>query len=120
VWMGPGAMKSAAMKQIAKEPGSEGLESASFILRDGAHGDLVYTGMYATKANADEAIRVTTDSIGMYASVWKSAIDMCPGLSVLGIENESDGRTVRLRVTHIPQALRAGLDCADRKAFDGM
>jgi hypothetical protein len=111
VWLGPGAMKGPAMKNVANEPGSRGLEGASIIVRDGVHGDLLYTGNYATSADADEAIRVTTDRIGMYASVWKSTLDSCPGLGVLAIENESSGRTVRLRVTHIPQALRAAMDC---------
>jgi hypothetical protein len=110
-WVGPHAMKSVAMKEFAKEPGSQGLESGSLILRDGMHGDLLYTGNYATAADAAEAIRVTTDRIGMYASVWKSEVDKCPGLAVLSIENESSGRTVRMRVTHIPQAIRALMDC---------
>ena len=119
-WMGPHTMKSAAMAEWTKEPGSKGLESASVILRDGAHGDLLYTGIYATSADASEALRVTTDQLGMYASVWKSAVDKCPGLSALSIENESDGRTVRIRVTHIPQGIRAAMDCESHDAFDKM
>ena len=119
-WMGPRAMKSSAMAEWSKEPGSKGLESASVILRDGAHGDLLYTGIYTTSGDAAEALRITTDQLGMYASVWKSAVDKCPGLSALGIENESDGRTVRIRVTHIPQGIRAAMDCEASDAFDHM
>ena len=105
------------MAELSKEPGSKGLESASVILRDGAHGDLLYTGIYTTTGDAKEALRITTDKLGMYASVWKSAIDRCPGLSVLAIEDESDGRTVRIRVTHIPQAIRAAMDCETNDKF---
>ncbi len=111
LWVGPNALKNPAMAETANEPGSKGLESAQLILRDGTHGDLLYTGLYTTKAFADEAVRITVDRLGMYASVWKSAVDRCPGLSVLGLENESDGRVVRMRVTHIPEAVRAALTC---------
>ncbi len=111
VWIGGQAMKTAAMADMNKEPGSRGLEAMTMIFRDGAHGDLVYTGSYATADDAASAARVTTEQIGMYASVWKSTRDKCPGLSVLTLETEQSGRTVRFRIAHIPEGLRAALAC---------
>jgi hypothetical protein len=110
-WMGGSAMKKPAMAEARKEPGSKGLESMTLVLRDGAHGDLIYRGVYETSADAESAIAVTNKELGQYASVWKSTKDKCPGLSVLTIESERSGRTVKLRIGHMPEAIRAGMAC---------
>jgi len=111
IWLGPDAMKKPVMAQAIKEPGSQGLESMTVLLRDGAHGDLQYTGTYATSADATNAERVSTEQIGMYASVWKSTRDRCPGLTALTLETERSGTTLRVRIAHIPEAIRAALHC---------
>jgi hypothetical protein len=114
LWIGPTAMKNPAMNKAANEPGSKGLESSRIVLRDGSHGDMLFTLVYDTKAHADEALKVTSDAIGSYASVWKSLLTDCPGLGVLGLENESDGRVVKAKVTHIPEAIRAAMACSKK------
>lgn len=111
IWVGPKAMKKPAMAEASKQPGSKGLESTTILLRDGAHGDLVYRGVYETTADAESAISVVSKQVGMYASVWKSTRDKCPGLSVLTLESERSGRVVQFRVGHIPEAIRAARDC---------
>ena len=110
-WLGGEAMKRPAMAEAMKEPGSRGLESMTLVLRDGAHGDLLYSGTYATTADAENAARVATEQLGMYASVWKNTRDKCPGLSALTLETERSGRTVSIRIAHIPEAVRAAMHC---------
>lgn len=110
-WMGGRAMKKAVMARASKEPGSKGLEAMTLLLRDGAHGDVIYTGVYETSADAENAMKVAGKELGQYASVWKSIEQKCPGVSVLALESERSGRTVRVRITHVPEALRAALAC---------
>ncbi len=110
-WLGGGAMKKPVMANASKEPGGRGLESMTIVLRDGAHGDVIYNGLYASSADAENAMQVATKEIGQYASVWKSARDKCPGLSALTIESERSGRSVRVRITHVPEGIRAALKC---------
>ena len=84
----------------------------TMLLRDGTHGDAIFTGTYATVDDAENAAKVATRDIGMYASVWKRARDKCPGLSVLTLETERSGRTLRSRIAHIPEGIRAVIACA--------
>jgi hypothetical protein len=113
IWIGPNTMKRAAMKEEANEPGSKGLEGARLILRDGAHGDLLYEGLYDTSAHADEAVAVINDQVGMYASVWKSLVDKCPGIGVMKFEAHASGRTATMHVEKIPQMIHAAIECSD-------
>lgn len=111
LWLGPHAMKTKAMAEWSKEPGTRGLESMTVLLRDGAHGDLVFTGTYATSDDAENAAQIAGKQMGMYASIWKSTRDKCPGISALTLETEKSGRTLRSRIAHIPEAIRAALAC---------
>jgi len=111
LWIGPQAMKKKTMADANKEPGTRGLETMTVLLRDGAHGDLIYTGTYATTGDAENAAQIASKEIGMYASVWKSTRDKCPGLSVLTLETERSGRTLRSRIAHLPEGIRAALAC---------
>ncbi|MBI2389676.1 MAG: hypothetical protein HYV09_08770 [Deltaproteobacteria bacterium] len=110
-WLGGHAMKKPVMAKAAREPGSAGLEGLTLVLRDGAHGDVIYTGVYATSADAENAMNAAGKELGQYASVWKSLRDRCPGLSGLAMHGERSGRTVRIRITHVPEGIRAALSC---------
>lgn len=57
------------------------------------------------------AIAVTSKELGKYASVWKTTVDKCPGLSALTVESERSGRNHQVRVAHVPEAIRAALAC---------
>jgi hypothetical protein len=83
------------------------------ILRDGAHGDLLYEGLYDTSEHANEAAAAIRDQAGMYASVWKSLVDKCPGIGVMTFEASSSGRTATMHVGKIPQMIHAALECND-------
>ncbi|GAC1375712.1 MAG: hypothetical protein NVSMB47_21670 [Polyangiales bacterium] len=115
IWIGPTAIRRAAMAEEAKEPGSLGLESARLVLRDGTHGDLIYDATYDSSEHAQSAIKETREQVGMYASVWKQWVDKCPGIGALTLEASLDGRSVHARVAHIPEAIRAGIACAGTK-----
>ena len=115
MWIGPNAMHRMSMKDCANEPGTLGLDHATFVLRDGAHGDLIYSGTYDTSAHAQDAARAASDSVGMYASVWKRLVDQCPALGGLGLETNLEGRTIEMRVTNVPSTIHAAMKCQGMK-----
>lgn len=110
-WMTGAALQRPALAEQAKQPGSKGLLNAEMLLRDGQHGDLLYSASYETEADAKTAAHAWTDSIGMYASLWKRIREQCPPLAVLTYESSRDGREVHARVMHIPEALREIRSC---------
>lgn len=110
-WMGGAAMHRAAMADTAKQPGSEGLESLTIVLRSGAYGDLIYRAGYDTREHARVAASALSDSVGMYASVWANARERCPALGELQLTAKQDDTRVEAVVSNIPEVLRRVQKC---------